>query len=185
MQKVKIKNYPMVNPTPVVLVGADVEGKPNYAAVGAFGVVCMEPIFYISLKDTHYTTLGVREKGYFSVNLTSPEMVKKTDYCGMVTGKTTDKSNIFTSFYDEDRKAPMISDSPMNYLCKVIQSVPICGFEVFFGEIVLTYINEQCLTDGKPDPLKIAPVFLMSPGYFSIGQFLGSIFSEGKAVSGN
>jgi len=55
VEKVKIKNYPMVSPAPTVLIGADVNGKPNYATVGAFGVVCLEPVFYISLKSTHYT----------------------------------------------------------------------------------------------------------------------------------
>ena len=44
MSKVKVKNYPMVSPTPVVLAGAEVGGRPNYAAVGAFGVVCIEPV---------------------------------------------------------------------------------------------------------------------------------------------
>lgn len=182
MEKIKIKNYPMVNPTPVVLVGADVNGKPNYATVGAFGVVCLEPIFYISLKSTHYTTTGVKENGYFSVNIPSIDMVPKTDYCGMVSGKSTDKSNLFTSFYDEHGKAPMISESPMNYLCKVIQSVPICGFEVFFGEIVSTFVNEQHLTDGIPDPLKINPTFLMGFNYYSLGQPAGGVFKAGKTV---
>jgi hypothetical protein len=53
----KIKNYP-VGPFPTVLAGADVNGKPNYATAGACGVVCMEPILYVSLKITHYTTRG-------------------------------------------------------------------------------------------------------------------------------
>jgi flavin reductase (DIM6/NTAB) family NADH-FMN oxidoreductase RutF len=97
MKKVKIKNYPMVNPTPIVLAGADVHGKRNYTTIGAFGVVCTEPIFYISLKDTHFTTIGVKENGY-SVNIPSVDMIQKTDYCGFVSGKTSDKSHLFSSF---------------------------------------------------------------------------------------
>ena len=30
MNKISIPNYPMVNPTPIVLIGADVDGKPNH-----------------------------------------------------------------------------------------------------------------------------------------------------------
>jgi flavin reductase (DIM6/NTAB) family NADH-FMN oxidoreductase RutF len=105
-----------------------------------------------------------------------------TDYCGMVSGKSTDKSILFTSFYDEHGKASMISESPMNYLCKVIQNVPICGFEVFFGEIISTFVNEQCLTNGNPDPLKINPTFLMGFNYHNFGQVIGGVFKEGKAI---
>lgn len=182
MEKIKIKNYPMVNPTPIVIVGANINDKPNFATVGAFGVVCMEPIFYISLKSTHYTTIGVKENEFFSINIPSVDMVVKTDYCGMVSGKSIDKSKLFTSFYDEHGKAPMIYESPMNYLCKVIQSMTICGFEVFFGKIISTYIDEQCLTNGVPNPLEINPILAMGLNYYSFSQEIGGVFKEGLII---
>ncbi|HWR42217.1 flavin reductase family protein [Sporomusa sp.] len=120
MNKVKVPNRPF-GPFPTILAGADVMGKPNYVTVGACGVVSLQPVLYISLKSTHYTTIGVKENGFFSVNIPSADMVQKTDYCGVVSGKTTDKSKLFTAFYDELGKAPMISECPMNMLCKVIQ----------------------------------------------------------------
>lgn len=182
MPKIKIKNYPMINPTSIVLAGAEVNRKPNYTTIGAFGVVCEGPIFYISLKSTHHTTIGVKETGYFSVNIPSIDMIEKTDYCGMVSGKIADKSNLFTSFYDDLGNAPMISEAPMNFQCKVIENFSINGFDVFFGEIVSTFANDQCFTDGKLDPIKVSPTFLMGPNYFSIGQKVGNIFREGNAI---
>ncbi|MCL2817315.1 MAG: flavin reductase family protein [Clostridiales bacterium] len=181
MKKTKIENYPMVSPTPIVLVGTTVGGRANYAAVGAFGVVCLAPLFYVSLKSTHHSVSGIRENGFFSVNLPSAAMLQKTDYCGMVSGAATDKSALFSSFYDELGKAPMIGESPMNYLCKVVKSVPVNDFEVFFGEIVATYVNEDCLTEGKPDPLKADPILAMGPAYYTLGRQIGRVFQEGKA----
>jgi flavin reductase (DIM6/NTAB) family NADH-FMN oxidoreductase RutF len=178
MKKLKIKNYP-IGPFPTVLAGADVNGKPNYATIGACGVVCQEPVLYISLKSTHYTTIGVKKNGYFSVNIPSADMVQKTDYCGIVSGKTADKSMLFTAFYDEQGKAPLISECPLNFLCKVIQTSPIFDFEMFFGEIVSVYANEQSLTDGKPDPLKINPMIIMGSSYWNFGQAVGNAFKEG------
>ncbi|MDR3052210.1 MAG: flavin reductase family protein [Oscillospiraceae bacterium] len=183
MNKVKIPNYPMVCTAPVVLAGALVAGKPNYATIGAFGFVCEEPVFYISLKSTHHTTKGVRETGFFSVNLPSAGMLAKVDYCGKTTGGQTDKSGVFTSFYDEMSHAPMIAESPMNYLCKVIQTTSIKGFEVFFGEIAATFAREDCLTDGKPDPIKISPPVLVGPAYYSLGETLGRAFQIPQAES--
>lgn len=185
MEKIKINNYPMISPIPIVLVGADVNNKPNYATVGAFGVVCLEPVFYISLKSSHYTTGGVKENGYFSINIPAAEMVQKADYSGMVSGKTTDKSDLFTPFYDALGKAPLISECPLNFLCKVIKTLPIHGFEMFFGEILATYLNEACFTAGKPDPVKINPLILLSTNYFGLGQPVGAVFQEGKAIQGS
>jgi hypothetical protein len=47
LKKIKNKTYP-IGPFPTVPAGADVNGKPNYATVGACGVVCLEPVLYIS-----------------------------------------------------------------------------------------------------------------------------------------
>jgi flavin reductase (DIM6/NTAB) family NADH-FMN oxidoreductase RutF len=179
MEKIKIKNYP-IGPFPTVLVGVAVNDQANYVTVGACGVVCMEPILYISLKNTHYSTKGVKENGFFSVNIPSADLVQQTDYCGIVSGTETDKSSLFTSFYDELGKAPMINECPLNFLCQVIQSVPISGFEMFFGEIVAVYINDQCLTTGKPDPLKINPMLMMGTNYYNLGQMVGTVYKEGS-----
>lgn len=181
MQKIKIENYPMVNPTPIVLIGTTVEHKENYTTVGAFGVVCCDPLFYISLKSTHHATAGIRESGFFSVNIPSAEMLQKTDYCGLVSGKTTDKSKVFPSFYDELGDAPMICEAPLNYLCKVVKSVPVNDFEVFFGEIVAAYGNEDCMVEGTPDALKISPIVGMAATYYTLGKPIGKVFQEGKS----
>ncbi|TGE37547.1 flavin reductase family protein [Desulfosporosinus fructosivorans] len=182
MDKIKLQNRPF-GPFPTVLVGAAVNGKPNYATLGAYGVVSMKPVLYISLKSTHHTTMGVKETGYFSVNIPSADLVQKTDYCGMVSGKTIDKSNVFTSFYDDLGKAPMISECPINYLCKVIQTIPIFDFEMFLGEIVAVYANENCLKDGRPDPIKINPIIMMDTSYCDLNHVVGTIFKVGQSIT--
>jgi flavin reductase (DIM6/NTAB) family NADH-FMN oxidoreductase RutF len=181
MSKTKIANIPY-GPYITVLAGASVNGKPNYATLGAYGVVSQKPVLYISLKNSHHTTAGVIENGYFSVNIPSSDDVEKTDYCGTVTGNKTDKSNIFQSFYDEAGNAPMIKECPVNYLCKVIQTIPVFDFTMFLGEIVAAYANEECLENGRPNALKIKPTIMMDSGYFDINDRVGSIF---QTCSGN
>ncbi len=182
MSKLIINNYPMVNPAPMILAGAEVNGRANFTAAGAFGVVCLQPIFYLSLKSSHLTTEGVKQQGFFSINLTTVELAAKADYCGMVSGRNTDKASLFNVFYNEAGRAPMIEESPMNYLCKVIKSVEVGGFDVFFGEIVATFVGEEYLTEGKPDPLKIRPIYMMGPQYFGIGEPIGGAFQLGKTL---
>lgn len=181
MAKKKISNIPF-GPYIAVLAGAIVKGKPNYATIGAYGVVSQKPVLYISLKNSHYTTSGVVESGFFSINIPSSEAVEKIDFCGSVSGNQTDKSNVFDSFYDEAGKAPMIKECPVNYLCKVIQTIPMFDFTMFIGEIVAVYANEECLDHGKPNALKVKPTILMDSGYFDIKDRVGTVF---KVCSAN
>jgi Conserved protein/domain typically associated with flavoprotein oxygenases, DIM6/NTAB family len=179
MSKQKIANIPF-GPFVTVLAGAAVDGKANYVTIGAYGVVCQKPVLYISLKNTHYTTKGILENGYFSVNIPSADQVQKTDYCGSVSGNSTDKSQVFESFYDASGNAPMIMECPVNYLCRVMQTVPVFDFTMFLGEIAAAYANEECLESGKPDALKADPILMMHPGYYNLKSKVGTIFESGK-----
>lgn len=179
MNKIKTANIPF-GPYVTVLAGANVNGKPNYATIGAYGVVSQKPVLYISLKNTHCTTVGVHETGFFSVNIPSSGLVVQTDYCGMVSGNEYDKSGIFTSFYEEGVDAPMIQECPINYLCKVIQTIPMFDFTMFLGEIVSAYAQEECLENGKPDARKVDPIIMMGADYFNLNDKIGSAFQSGK-----
>jgi flavin reductase (DIM6/NTAB) family NADH-FMN oxidoreductase RutF len=178
VEKVRLPNRP-VGPFPTVLTGVEVDGRPNYVTIGACGVVSLDAVLYISLKSTHFSTRGVKENGYFSVNIPSAEMVAKTDYCGVVSGRDTDKSKLFTLFYDEVGKAPMIKECPINFLCKVINSIEMFGFEMFFGEIVAVFVNAQCLSEDTLDPIKVNPMLMMGSSYYSLGQAVGDVFKSG------
>ena len=111
----------------------------------------------ISLSKMHYTNLGIKENGTFSVNVPSAAMADITDYCGMVSGKKYDKAKLFETFYGKLKTAPMIKECPFNVECKVIQTVEIPGHELFIGEIIAAYSDERYLTKGLPDLQKIAP----------------------------
>ena len=180
-EKVKLTNM-TYGPFATVIVGANVNGKPNYTTVGAYGVVCEKPILYVSLKNTHYSTKGVKETGFFSVNVPNVNEVKKVDLCGIISGNENDKSKVFTSFYDENGNAPMIKECPVNYLCKVIKEIPIEDFTMFLGEVVCTYGSNNCVIDGKLDSEKVKPIMMMFPSYFGIDKKIGGIFQAGREL---
>ena len=87
-------------------------------------------------------------------------LVKETDYCGLVSGRTTDKSTVFSGFYGKEKHAPMIRECPANAVCKVVKTVELPNNEVFIGEVVEYYVDTPCLTDNTPDPKKIDPLLL-------------------------
>ena len=178
MNKIKLQNMP-VGPFPGMIVGAMRNGKPTYTAVGAGGCACLDPVLCVSLKDTHYITGGIEQTGYFSVNIPSTALVKGLDYCGIVSGWDVDKSGLFTPFFDAGGQAPMILECPLNFLCKVCDTKQIRGFTMFFGDIAAAFCSEGCVTDGKPDPLKVDPILMMAFSYCGLGGVIGRPFAEG------
>lgn len=182
MEKTMVgKSY--IGPMPTVVAGALVNGKPNYITLGAFGLISVNPaMLYISCNKAHYTNSGIKANGYFSVNFPSREQVQKTDYVGLVSGRESDKSKTFTAFYGSVDKAPMIKEFPENMLLKVTQVIDTPSNEVFIGEIVETWINNDCLLEGKPDLLKVNPLILAGGGYYEIGNKVGNAFSDGRML---
>ena len=181
MKKIKLKNQ-AIGPFPAMIVGAMKGEKPTYTTVGAGGCACLEPVLCVSLKDTHYITDGIAQSGFFSVNIPSAALVKEIDYCGIVSGKDTDKSALFNAFYDNAGNAPMIEECPLNFLCRVCDTKSIRGFTMFFGEIAAVYINEACIIDDKPDAVKIDPIIMMGMSYCSLDRVIGHPFTEGKIL---
>lgn len=181
MNKIKLDNQP-VGPFPAMIVGAVKDGKPTYTAVGAGGCACLDPVLCVSLKDTHYITDGIRESGYFTVNIPNSKQVKQLDYCGIASGHDVDKSELFTAFYDEAGEAPLIEECPLSFLCKVCGTKEVHGFTMFFGDIEAVYADEDCLTEGRPDPVKIDPVIMMAFSYCDLNNVIGQPFVEGKKL---
>ena len=155
-------------PLPVTLVGAIVKGKPNFLTIGFFAILShLPPIISVSLYKNHYSVRGIKENGAFSVNIPSADMVKKTDYCGIVSGRKVDKSNLFKSFYGQLNTAPMIEECPLNFECKLFRTIEIGNNLIFLGEVVSVYANEEVLSGGVPDIRAIDPLVLFGSVYHS------------------
>jgi len=177
---------------PVAIVGTMVNGKANFNTLGCFGLLSsIKPMVYIMSGKSHYTNVGIRETGYFSVNIPSAELVHETDYVGLVSGRDEDKSHVFKTFFGAVDKAPLIEECPVNLLCKVIKSEELSNgpatdiiSEVFIGEVLEVYVSKDRFTDGRPDLIKINPLLLGgSPlRYWNLGDQAGVVFKEGKAL---
>ena len=179
MGKIKYKGLPLL-PLPTVLVGANVNGKPNFLTVAFCGCMNIDPpIMYVALNKAHYTNAGIRENGLFSVNVPTVEMVRVTDYCGLKSGHDVDKSQLFDVFYGELKDAPLIGECPVNVECKLLQTLDFPNDEIFIGEIVQVHMSEDCLTDGKPDPGKLDPLIYFSGTYREAGKVVAAAHKVG------
>ena len=182
MEKVMVGKM-TVGVTPAVIVGAIVNGKPNFLTIGFFAILShLPPIVSVSLYKNHYTVKGIKESGTFSVNIPSADMVKITDYCGTVSGRKVDKSNLFTSFYGQLNTAPMIEECPLNFECKLFRTVETGNNLIFLGEVVSMFANEEVLSEGVPDLVEIDPLVLFGSVYHSwkFGPEIAGAYRIGK-----
>jgi len=183
MEKIKFGPQTLLYPMPAVLVGANINEKPNFMTAAWCAIAAQKPpAVSVAIRKERYTLEGVRENGTFSINVPSTDMVKKTDYCGVYSGKKNDKSQIFKTFYGTLTTAPLIQECPLNLECKVMHYLEVGSHTLVLGEIIETYLSEDCLTNGKVDPAKIDPLIYI-PGtikYHRLGEDIASAFKVGK-----
>lgn len=185
--KKSIGAKPLAYPAPVWAIGTyDMFGNPNAATVAWGGISCSDPACVsISLRKATYSYTNIMEKEAFTVNIPSENLVRETDYFGMVSGKDTDKFERtgLTAIKSENVYAPLIKEFPLVLECKLIHSFEIGLHTQFIGEIVDIKADESIIgEDGKPDIEKLRPVIFAPENriYYGIGEMLGKAFSIGR-----
>lgn len=68
-------------PSLTTIVGAVVEGRPNFLAVAHVGIMNHGQPQYLSfgISKSHHTNKGIREHGQFSVNIPGQSLMVQTD----------------------------------------------------------------------------------------------------------
>ncbi len=184
MEKVKISKNAFVYPMPMVLVGAMIENRANFMAVAWITRVNLKPPLIAIGLGNNYTNIGIQEQKAFSINVPDLDLIEQVDYCGLVSGKDHDKSELFDIFYGELANAPMIQQCPVCMECTLVNTVEMPTNTLFIGEIVGAYSEERYLTRAKPDIKKINPFSLTMPDhiYWTVGENAGKAWGIGKKL---
>ncbi|MDJ0667237.1 MAG: flavin reductase family protein [Desulfobacterales bacterium] len=173
-------------PMPTTLVGTMVKGKPNFLAVAHVGILNHGHPQYLSigLHKSHYSNAGIHANRTFSICLPSANLMVETDYCGIMTGKKTDKAALFDVFYGELETAPMIRECPLNMEMKLHDVLAFEAHEIFVGELVQTYAADDVHRNGVVDIQRLQPLLfdMASKKYWALGETLGACWGAGKAL---
>jgi len=185
LTKHTIGAVPYIYPVPIVLVGALVDGKPNYATVGDVAIMGIKPAtVVISLGEGAHTTKGIEQHGTFSISIPRTSQMALVDHLGQISGRDVDKSALVESFFGGLDTAPMMVSAPVCLECRVLQEVSVEHRRIFVASVVQTHVDESCIEDGRivsmPD---LDPIlYALDNRYYRVGEPIGVGYEEGKPL---
>lgn len=178
MAKVFWKPGALLCPVPVVLVTCGTVKEANAVTVAWTGIVNSEPpMTYISLRPSRFSHEIISKTGEFTINLVSEGMLRKTDSCGVYTGRKVNKIKTFSLTPEKGQviAAPTLKESPLSLECRVTEIKPLGSHDLFLAQIVSVDVEEKFVDENGKLDLRQADLVAYSHGdYLKLGRKLGS-----------
>ena len=169
----------LIYPLPAVLVSCGEKPEEyNLLTIAWTGTVCTNPpMCYISVRKERHSYDIIRRTGEFVINITTEELAKATDWCGVRSGRDENKWEAMglTPIRTEHVKAPIVAESPLSICCRVRQVVELGSHDMFIADVVGVEADERFLDPetGKFSLYKAKPIVYSHGEYFSLGKLLG------------
>ena len=178
--KVPFKPGTLIYPLPAVMVSCgDAPENSNIITIGWTGTVCSDPpMCYISVRHERYSYDIIKRTGEFVINLTTVDLARITDWCGVRSGRDYNKFKEMhlTPQQGQLVKAPLIGESPLNIECRVRDIRPLGSHDMFLADVVAIDAEER-LIDKSTGAFQLnhaQPLAYSHGKYYSLGEKLGS-----------
>ncbi len=168
----------MLYPIPAVMVTCCRKNeKPNIITVAWTGTICSDPaMVYISVRPGRYSYDIIRETGEFVINLTTEELAAAADFCGVKSGRDTDKFTEcgLTPAESECVDVPAIAESPVAIECRVREIIPLGTHDMFTADVLSVSVDPEYIKEsGKLDLRGADPLVYCHGEYFGMGRYIG------------
>ncbi len=176
-------------PMPCTLVVGGSMDDAGVLAVAWINIVSSTPpTVALGIRESRNTLELIRSSNSFTVNIPPASLAKQVDYCGLVSGRGTDKfaDTGMTLEPSAVVEAPIIAECPVNLECRLSEEVVVGSYRVLLGEVVETHADAELMADpdsdlidvGRLDPLVYIPG---SREYRRLGEKVADAFEIGKA----
>lgn len=113
----------------------------------------------------------------FVINLTTKDMARATDWCGVRSGKNYNK---FEEMHLTPGKstvvnAPLIEESPLCIECRVKEIMSLGSHDMFIADVVNVRADDRNLNPetGKLELAEANPLVYVHGGYYELGEKIG------------
>ena len=166
-----------IYPLPAVMVSCGTMDKSNIITVAWTGILNTNPAkVYISVRPSRYSYNIIKEQGEFIINLTTKNLARATDWCGVKTGAKVDKFKELKLHKEKANfvKCPMIKESPVSVECKVTEVKEFGSHHMFVADVLAINADEKYIDDkGAFDISKCDLIAYSNGHYYSLGKKLG------------
>ena len=160
----------------------------NIITVAWTGTICSDPpMCYISVRPERHSHALIERTGEFVINLTTTELARQTDWCGVKSGRDYNKFRELGLHAEAAQlvKAPLIQESPLNIECRVTEEKKLGSHSMFLAKVVAVHADEAYMDEkGKFSFAKAKPIVYSHGEYYRLGEKLGtfgySIKKKGK-----
>lgn len=175
--RIQIKPSTFLNPVPVIMATCGSMEHANIITLAWAGTVNSEPpMLSISVRKERYSHTIIKDSGVFGVNLVSKDIVKQCDYCGVKSGRDTDKfaDTGLTKFQGTATGVPLIAESPASLECRVVNILELGSHDMFIGRIENVSVSEKLFDSKGAIDLRKADLVAYNHGeYYALGDYLG------------
>lgn len=179
------------------------DGVYNAAPFSFFnGVSDIPPMLCISICPNHVTggpkdTLtNILDTKEFVWNVVSEDIVREEDACAKPYPPEVDELEVsgLTAAPSKIVKAPCILESPVNFECRLTQTVTLPGssYVMVIGQVVYMHVREDLMSEeGRIDPKRLRAIgrmsgftYTRSTDMFEINGNIGGFEVRGARLSG-
>ena len=172
--KQEFKGSEMLSPVPAVMVSLGEGDEANIITIAWTGIInSRPPMTYISVQKKRHSHDILMKTGEFVINLTTEDLARQTDWCGVKSGRDVDKwkEMKLTKEAASEVKCPMIAESPVNLECRVTEMKELGSHDMFMAEIVKVHVDESIIDeDGHFDVVKAGLLAYIHGHYYTVNR---------------
>ncbi|HWP50562.1 MAG TPA: flavin reductase family protein [Clostridia bacterium] len=178
MAKQTWKGSTLLAPLPAALVTCGTLDAPHIFTVAWTGIVNTQPPkTYISVRPERFSYPLIRNSGEFVINLTTRQLLRAVDFCGVRSGRDTDKFAVcnLTAEPASQLNCPMLAESPLSLECRVINVLELGSHHMMLADIVAVNADETLIAKNGKLQLNHADLIAFAHGaYYELGRQLGT-----------
>ena len=168
----------LLAPVPAVMVSCALpEKKPNIVTIAWAGTVnSAPPMCSVSVRKERFSHDIIRDSGEFIINLCGQEQLKGMDFCGVKSGRDTDKFAAcgFTPVNVPGFTAPAVSECPLYLACRLTSVQELGSHDLFLGKVEQMGVRPDLIDQaGRIDFGKARLVAYNHGNYYALGEALG------------
>ena len=179
--------YPL--PAVIVTVGSTPE-EWNPITIAWTGTICSDPAMcYISVRKERYSFDILMRTMEFTINLTTTEMARATDWIGVRSGRDYNKweETGLTPLKGEMVSSPTIEESPLSIECRVKSVTDLGSHHIFLADVLNVRADTRWIDPqtGRFDLEKSGIMAYCHGHYYGLGDLIGKFgFSVQKTKKG-